>query len=189
MVQDMQQSKVGLAEEYSKEKKKMKSLQAQLATWQREKVDLVDSHKASHFSSLPIDESIKCRSAENWHCLQIKLSLSDCAVLCCAALCCKLCWYMLFKQFVAFALFSCHCCIAGSRQVPCSAFACFPVIAALQIQGKGFSAGPNTLLVPAPTGGGECTERRDPCAYSQAGTPQGGHGLSQEVQARQEEGP
>lgn len=118
MVQDMQQSKVGLAEEYSKEKKKMKSLQAQLATWQREKVDLVDSHKASHFSSLPIDESIKCRSAENWHCLQIKLSLSDCAVLFCAVLRCVV-------NYVG------TCC---SNNL--SLLHCFPVIAVLQVQGK-----------------------------------------------------
>ncbi|DBA89691.1 TPA: hypothetical protein ACH3X2_004582 [Trebouxia sp. C0005] len=44
---DMQQSKAGLAEEYSKEKKRVKSLQAQLAKEQKEKVDLLNSHKVT----------------------------------------------------------------------------------------------------------------------------------------------
>jgi predicted glycoside hydrolase/deacetylase ChbG (UPF0249 family) len=62
MMQALQKSQVDLAEEYSTEKKEvkkeMKRLQAQLATSQKEKVDLADNHKASHFSSLPVVESI-----------------------------------------------------------------------------------------------------------------------------------
>ena len=54
MMQDMQQSKAGLAAEYSREKNEVKKLQAQLASSQREKVDLVDSHKASDLSSLHV---------------------------------------------------------------------------------------------------------------------------------------
>lgn len=61
-MQDLQKSQVALAEEYSTKKneveKEMKRLQAQLATSQKEKVDLADNHKASHFSSLPVVESI-----------------------------------------------------------------------------------------------------------------------------------
>ncbi len=91
MVQDMQQSKVGLATEYSKEKKRVKDLQAQLATLQKEKVDLVDSHKASHLSSLLVVESSQVDlqgsgSVRSFHCLTVLC----CAVLCCAVLCCAM---------------------------------------------------------------------------------------------------
>lgn len=80
----MQQSKAGLAEEYSKEKKRVKSLQAQLAKEQKEKVDLLNSHKASPFSSLLVVESGQIDlqgsgSVCGFHCL------SD-LLLCCAVL-------------------------------------------------------------------------------------------------------
>ncbi len=63
MMQALQKSQVDLAEEYSMEKKEakkeMKRLQAQLDTSQKEKVDLADNHKASHFSFLLVVDSIQ----------------------------------------------------------------------------------------------------------------------------------
>lgn len=139
-MQAMQKSKEGLAEVYRMEKKELKmevkkeikSLQAQLATAQKEKVDLVDSHKASHFSSLLVESSQRLAGK----CICAQLAFTDYAALCCAVLrnvvnyVCICCWYMLFNHLVAVALVCWHCCTAGSRQFLCSTFACSPAMTA-----------------------------------------------------------